>query len=151
MPEGQYISQDTRNKYRFAFYFGSQLTPNDSRFEGFKSAGKIGTIEDADLQNSILLIYQDNIKWLLMVTGQRIAAKQKLLDYLMANVQKNPDGTLNYPELLATPRSKEMSMWVYTCDEYILSIYDALTLKSEYVIKRIDEIYGPESETHPSH
>ena len=47
----------------------TRLVPNNSRYEGFKSAGKISTIESDSLQNDILDLYQEDIPSLLSSTG----------------------------------------------------------------------------------
>jgi len=47
------VSPDTLRKYRNWLLNTTGLNPNDGRFEGFKSSGKIGTIENKVLQNDI--------------------------------------------------------------------------------------------------
>lgn len=58
-------SKDTLKKYQHSLFVTTTLNPNDGRFEGFKSAGKIGTIENKELQNDIMDLYQENIPALL--------------------------------------------------------------------------------------
>jgi hypothetical protein len=43
-------SKDTLNKYNNWLFNTTVLNPNDGRFQGFKSSGKIGTIENKNLQ-----------------------------------------------------------------------------------------------------
>jgi hypothetical protein len=55
------LSADTIRKYSGWIFNTTGLVPNSGRFEGFKSAGKMGTIENKELQNSIMDLYQENI------------------------------------------------------------------------------------------
>src|ERR1044071_8155043 len=62
------LNADTISKYSNWIFNTTGLIPNSGRFEGFKSSGKIGTIENKKLQNNIMDLYQENIPNLLLST-----------------------------------------------------------------------------------
>lgn len=64
----QTMNPDTVEKYRWTLYNSTNLNPNSSRFEGFKSAGKLGLIENDELLNDILDDYQELIPKLVRQT-----------------------------------------------------------------------------------
>jgi|GEM_PF-1758929 len=82
---GTLINKDTLRKYsaQNVFFSFTQLTPNNGRFEGFKSSGKIGTIENSVLQNDIMDLYQENISSLLSSTKYYLDNKLSRLHYIM--------------------------------------------------------------------
>src|SRR5450432_1028078 len=93
-------SKDTLNKYGGSITNTTMFDPNDGRFQGFKSSGKIGTIENIELQNDILDLYQENIPALLGGTQAYIDVKKKLLDFFIKNKKRLTDSTNNYIQLV---------------------------------------------------
>ena len=63
------LNPDTIKKYNNWIFNITELIPNSGRFEGFKSSGKIGTIENKELQNNIMDLYQENIPNLIASTN----------------------------------------------------------------------------------
>lgn len=55
----------SNNVHESWFYNEVGFMPNNDRFEGFKSSGKIGDIDDTELQNDILDLYQENVSSLI--------------------------------------------------------------------------------------
>ncbi len=62
--------------------------PNIGRYEGFKSSGKIGTIENDSLKQAILVYYQQNMPGLADVEGLVNSLQLKIIDA----VTERPDG-----------------------------------------------------------
>jgi len=54
---GEILSPDSLRHYSGWIYNTTALDPNNGRFEGFKSSGKIGLIENDSLQNDIMDLY----------------------------------------------------------------------------------------------
>jgi hypothetical protein len=48
------LNKDSVRSYRRSLFNTTRLQQNNGRFEGFKSSGKIGNIEDEALQNDIM-------------------------------------------------------------------------------------------------
>jgi len=78
---------------------------NVGRYEGFKSSGKIGTIENADLKNKILAYYQQTIPNLISRATFVNTEHTKILD-----VSRNEIGNLTLNEFLTT---KKMNIMYY--------------------------------------
>ncbi len=97
---GQQIKMDSLYVHYGAIFNTTGLNPNNGRFEGFKSSGKIGTIENKDLQNNIMDLYQQNIPSLLNSTNGYVARKGKLLEYMQHNHRRITDSTTNIMEVL---------------------------------------------------
>src|SRR5262249_44910384 len=96
---GQTISNDTVGYYLPWIYNTTALNPNNGRFEGFKSAGKIGFIENDSLQNDIMDLYQENIPSLLASTSNYVNHKNVLFEYLQKTLQRVTDSTDNFPQV----------------------------------------------------
>lgn len=74
---------DSVNKYKQFVFNTTALNPNNGRFEGFKSSGKIATIDNEVLQNDIMDFYQEDIVALLNSTNSYVGFKKKLLDLFL--------------------------------------------------------------------
>jgi hypothetical protein len=61
LPPGEKLNKDSLKKYQGYLLNSTGLVPNDGRYQGFKSSGKISTIENGELQNDILDLYQESI------------------------------------------------------------------------------------------
>ena len=73
------LNPDTIRKYSGSIFNTTGLVPNSGRFEGFKSSGKIGTIENKELQNNIMDLYQENIPSLINSTNFYTSKKTDLV------------------------------------------------------------------------
>jgi hypothetical protein len=74
----------------------TEFAPNDGRFEGFKSSGKIGHIENDSLQNDIMDLYEEAIPNLLASTKMYVSIKMKLFDLVYKYQKRTTDSTTNY-------------------------------------------------------
>jgi hypothetical protein len=90
-------------QYAHQVLYGTiNLVPNNSRYEGFKSAGKLGLIHDDKLLNMILDLYQERIPILLMATQAYSAfTLTQLQPYLDEHLD---EADTNLLPLLATAR-----------------------------------------------
>ncbi len=117
------LSNDTIRKYNGWIFNTTGLVPNSGRFEGFKSAGKIGTIENKELQNNIMDLYQENIPSLLLSTNLYTAKKQSLFDYIAVNRKRVTDSTTNLVSVLSSDKAFNICSSLNILDE-ILNRYD---------------------------
>src|SRR4030095_2533532 len=101
----EHLNPDSMNKYYGYVFNITGLIPNSGRFEGFKSSGKIGTIENKKLQNDIMDLYQENIPNIIVRTNFYTAKKQKLFEYIATNGKRATDSTTNLLSVLATDQS----------------------------------------------
>ena len=89
-------NKDTIKKYLHELFVTTALNPNDGRFEGFKSAGKIGTIENKELQNDIMDLYQENIPALQASSSGYNSWKINFITYVIQNQKRLTDSTNNF-------------------------------------------------------
>jgi hypothetical protein len=98
------------------------LRPSISRFEGFKSSGKLEEIEDKALLQNILFYYEQALSQLASSESAWISAQQKLAVIFLDNQVENDNGTNNYFELITQPRSKNLCRalipWPQIYDRY---------------------------------
>jgi len=134
------LEADTLRKYNNWIFNRTGLIPNSGRFEGFKSSGKIGTIENKELQNNIMDLYQENIPNLISSTNYYTLKKQKLFDYVSANRRRITDTTNNIISVLSTEEAYNICFSLTFVDE-ILNRYDTCINKMNAIIRDIDKQY----------
>src|SRR4030095_15719967 len=96
------LNADSMKKYYGYIFNTTGLIPNSGRFEGFKSSGKIGTIENKELQNNIMDLYQENIPNLINSTNFYTSKKQRLFEYIYINRKRLTDTTSNLVSVLSS-------------------------------------------------
>jgi len=99
------LNKDTLKKYQVYIFNTTELAPNDGRFEGFKSSGKIGSIENNELQNDIIDLYQEAIPALLSSCRGYINIKTNLFYYVFNNQKRLTDSTNNNNEVLENDKA----------------------------------------------
>ncbi|HEV8273975.1 MAG TPA: hypothetical protein VGQ04_21830 [Chitinophagaceae bacterium] len=137
------LNPDTIRKYYGWIFNTTGLVPNSGRFEGFKSSGKIGTIENKNLQNNILDLYQENIPNLIGSTNFYTAKKQKLFEYVADNTKRITDSTNNLLDILTSDRAYNICRTL-TFTQEILNRYDTCITKMTAILRDINTQYGSE-------
>jgi len=135
------LSPDSINKYQKYIFNTSGLNPNSGRFEGFKSSGRIGTIENKELQNNIMDLYQEDIPILISSTSFYTSKKIKLFDYIAANKKRMTDSTDNQIAVLASDQSFNICVNLSYVRE-IIERYEICINKMKDIIQEIDKDYG---------
>ena len=133
--------QDSINKHYSWLISLTSLIPNNGRFEGFKSSGKINTIENKELQNTIMDLYQECIPTLIASTNAYNSRKQKLFDFITQNRKRTSDSTSNLKALLVSDNVYYYCVNLLQFDE-IFPRYDACLDKMKIIIREIDREYG---------
>jgi hypothetical protein len=136
------VSLDSLNKYYTWLFNTTSLNPNNGRFEGFKASGKIGEIENAELQNDILDLYQEDIVSLLNSTDSYILYKRKFFDYVTKNRRRLTDSTSNIADILAQDEAQSIAISLSSPGQ-VLDRYDACISKMNKIIAEIDQEYHP--------
>jgi hypothetical protein len=134
------LNADSIDKYKPWISNTTGLIPNNGRFEGFKSSGKIGTIEDKELQNNIMDLYQEDIPSLLASTNAYTSRKLKLFDYLAANGKRITDTTDNLLALLTSEQGYNLCSGLTFVKE-ILVRYDTCINKMHAITAEINKNY----------
>ena len=134
------LSPDSIHKYNNWIFNITGLVPNNGRFEGFKSAGKIGTIENKELQNNIMDLYQENIPLLIISTDFYTSKKQGLFEYIALNRKRLTDSTSNLLSVLSSDTAYNICINLTFVNE-ILTRYDSCISKMNAIISDINKQY----------
>lgn len=134
------LNTDSVKKHQQFFFNSTGLGANNGRFEGFKSSGKIGTIENTTLQNDILDLYQEDISSLVLSTDYYSAAKNKFNDYYNKNLKRLSDSTDNMYTVLSSDEARNLEEDL-TNTRQIINRYDLCIAKSKKIIKEIGKEY----------
>ena len=137
------LNADTIRKYNGWVFNTTGLVPNSGRFEGFKSAGKIGTIENKELQNNIMDLYQENIPNLINSTNFYTSKKLLLFEYVHMNRKRLTDSTSNLVAVLSSDPAYNICITLTFVDE-IVGRYDTCVNKMNTIIRDIDKQYKNE-------
>jgi Family of unknown function (DUF6090) len=107
---------------------------NVGRYEGFKSSGKIGTIEDDSLKQEILEYYQQTIPGVGDIEGIANTFEQKLIDMEVSKEDKE-----NFRELAKSFKMRALLEFATDNIEAVNRYYDSTTLQAKKIGNRIDQ------------
>jgi hypothetical protein len=143
-PPGSILNRDTLRMGLNKVINETRFNPNIGRYEGFKSAGKLGFIEHSKLQNDILDLYQEDIPNLLLSENWFIDRKTELIKFIAYNRKRTPDGKDNMPDVLSSDTAQSMAAGLLITDE-ILERYKIAQTRIKSIIHFIDELYPEET------
>jgi hypothetical protein len=141
LKKDQMPNKDTLNTNSNWLTNSTALNPNDGRFQGFKSSGKIGAIENDSLQNDIMDLYEENIPALLHSTDAYIRIKTMFFDLLIKNTKRLTDSTDNMIQVLKTDESFNLCRALGNPAQ-VLERYDQCIQLMEKIITQIDREYS---------
>lgn len=142
LKKDQPINPDSMRPMQNWLFNETKLVPNIGRFEGFKSSGKIGLIEDKALQNDIMDLYQENIPALIWGTDYYNGMKRKLKEYCISQEKRTSDSTTNLYAVLITDEAYNSAAYLMYTEE-ITERYKTCIKNSESIINRINKLYNP--------
>jgi hypothetical protein len=131
---------DSMTRYQPYLLNTTRLIANNGRYEGFKSSGKVINIENQELQNDILDLYQENIPALLATSDAYTRKKENFFQVLYDNLKRTPDGRTNMIEILMSDKAQNVCLFLVDASQ-IVSRYDAVIQKSRKIIAEIDKEY----------
>jgi hypothetical protein len=134
------VNNDTLKKYINWLFNTTELDPNDGRFQGFKSSGKIGTIENKELQNDIMDLYEEDIPALLASSKMYVLIKLKFYDMFCKNLKRLTDSTTNIQAFLKTDEVYVISGSLAS-PEGVLTRYRECENKMRKIIQEINKEY----------
>jgi hypothetical protein len=124
--------------YWNTLYNTAELQPNDSRFQGMKSAGKLYVINDKKLLNDILDLYQEKIPMLLRATTMFSNFKvNRMAAFLENNLTSTDEKNSNLVTLL---KEKPQLRNYLSYDDFIMDILTRYHIVLEQNRLLIDEI-----------
>jgi hypothetical protein len=135
------VDQATSDSVPFywnTLYNTADLQPNNSRFEGMKSAGKLYVITDKKLLNDILDLYQEKIPMLLRATNMFSEFKvNRLTTFLEINLTSSDEKNNNLKTLLK--ESPQLRNYL-SYDAFIIDILERYHIVLEQSRRLIGEI-----------
>ncbi len=99
---------DSLNTYFNEYNVSPNFQSNASRYEGFKSSGKIGLIENEVLQQGILNFYQQDLPTYYTTTNAWNSYRYNLQDFVIENLVKKENGTDNRFQVLTMPKAHNL-------------------------------------------
>jgi hypothetical protein len=135
------LNPDTLRKYNNWIFNITGLVPNNGRFEGFKSSGRISTIENKELQDNIMDLYQESIPNVINSTNFYTLKKQRLFDYISIIRKRTTDSTDNLATVLRTDQAFNICATLTSVEE-ILERYDSCISKMKAIVAPINKQYG---------
>jgi hypothetical protein len=134
------LSMDSVKKHQTYLFNTTLFVPNNGRYEGFKSSGKLGSIEDNKLQNDIAMLYQNIIPAIQASTNSYNQRKQYLFEYLNKSLKRNPGGGTNILVVLSSDEAVNICNTLAFTNE-INDSYNSAIRKSKEIIKEINADY----------
>jgi hypothetical protein len=133
---------DSLHQYLVRLNSNAFLRPNDTRFNSFLSAGKVGRIENDSLALQILELYQEYIPRIRSSENGWTSMNDELNNYMMDHV-RDIDSDQAQWEVLISPKGK------YLCKALIpwpqlYERYNDFIQAGEKIIKQIDAMYPGE-------
>ncbi|MGL6037830.1 MAG: DUF6090 family protein [Soonwooa sp.] len=139
IPNGQVASQDSIHLNRDFMFNFTGFNGNQGRYQGFKSSGKIGFIENEELQNDILDFYEEDVPLLITSTDFYKSQKLKYADFLFDHVQNYPDG--NFLKMISSDPIKNRSKVYLSAVDQIIGNYTKCIQQMENIVTKIDHEY----------
>jgi Family of unknown function (DUF6090) len=140
LKRGQLAEKDSLNKYLNVLFSSATLLANKGRFEGFKSSGKLGHIEDESLQNDILDLYEENIPQVIANTDYYNKIKYDFLKVSNENLKRITDTSTNFKTFVTSDIGfAHARMLAYTSN--VVQLYKAVLAKHKKIITAINKQY----------
>jgi hypothetical protein len=136
---GAPLQQDSLDKYRWALSNLTQFNSNNSRFEGLKASGKLGIIENKELLNNMLELYQEDIPWLISQNAYLNNYKREKLEATMFNhlvLDKQLNG--NWESTFRNAKVQHLLRQFTKLDE-VIGQYEKVITKNSRVISLIEK------------
>jgi hypothetical protein len=113
--------------------------PTTSRFEGFKSSGKLTNIENEQLLNDILTLYQSELPKIKMSENGWVSGQQRLMRHLEQVIVDGDDLPTRY-NLIVSPKGKRILQRAATYAQ-LYERYDNFARLAKKVLTQIDAAY----------
>ncbi len=133
------LQQDSLNQYKWVMYNTTHFNSNNSRYEGLKASGKLDIIENKELLNNILELYQEDIPWLNLLNADMNDYKREKLEPAINTFliqDKNNNG--NWEQVLREPQIQNNLRHFNSFDE-IIAKYDGIIEKYNKTLALIAE------------
>ena len=137
IPENKGANIDSIQQYKSCLFNFILFGKNSGRYQGFKSSGKLAYIENEELMNMILDLYEENIPLLQISTDFYKNEKLKFIDDVEANTNGFPNG--NFLHVLSTsPVQNKSKIYLAPNVSQILHLYESCIEKMMDIKKEIN-------------
>lgn len=135
------INNDTLQRHYWVFVSKTHLLANKGRYEGFKASGKINTIENEELRNRILDLYEERMVGLTNRTQEYILFKDRMLQVFY---QKRKAAFSVKDNLKRILKDDELNNYLIalTNVKEIVTRYSLTIKEAEDIIRLIDKMYA---------
>jgi hypothetical protein len=131
---------DTLNKYFSELTSCPVLSIHSSRYEGFKSSGKLEGIENKKLLSDILDFFQGDAPILEGIVKGWNGLRYQLIDLLLDQLVENDDGTDNRLQFLTMPKAHNLCKHLIPGNQ-LFQFHQVVVKSAENIVKQIDEEY----------
>ncbi len=107
---------------------------NNGNFEGFKSSGKIGFIENKELKKHILKYYQESTPSVLEIEKINATEIMKISDYWVDNADQS------FKKKILNPKLKLMLVIFNSTAKSSLALYQDAITEAKQIVKGIDSL-----------
>ena len=113
----------------------------NGRYDGFKSSGRIQTIEDDSLRNNILTLQEEDLPFIDFSESVFNGNQKRLEDLLINSSDAVGDKPANAIRLLTSAKGKFILDFALNYSTSVNKGYDGAIADAEKVIARIDKVY----------
>lgn len=137
---GEPLNRDSLYEYSSIFFNTTYLSPNISRFEGLKASGKLSIIENKELLNDMLDLYQENVPLINLLNNWFNDYKTKQLGPVLDNRldYREGYGLGNWEELFRSNELRNGLRRLLAVEE-ITNAYGRGIQKAQTLLDRIDK------------
>jgi hypothetical protein len=131
-----------KNHIKSSFYiprFNSH--PVNGRYDGFKSSGRIQTIEDDSLRNNILTLHEEDLPFIEFSESVFNGNQKRLEDLLINSSDTVGDKPADVVKLLTSAKGRFILDFALNYSSAVVKGYDNAIADAEKVIREIDKIY----------
>jgi hypothetical protein len=133
-------NMDTLNKYFSEITSTPVLSIRSSRYEGFKSSGKLEGIENKKLLSDILGFFQEDIPDLQGSIRGWNSFRTELREMIVDKLVENDDGTDNRIEFLTIPKVHNLCKSLIPWDQ-LLEMHQLVIKSAGNIVAQIDKEY----------
>jgi len=138
--KGHIFSADSLVYLRNNTFNAVGFVPNNARYEGFRSSGRINTIEDIRLRNNILDLYQMLVPSLVSEISGYQRDQAAFRQFFTNHLVLQPDDSDNFAALLPNPTVQVMAHSLRNTN-WIKTKYGRVATKEQEIIHEIDSLY----------
>ena len=137
---GTYV-KDSAQYYSYVYSY-TTLQPNVSRFEGLKSSGKFDIIENTELRQEIIELYEDKFPTVTIATNFHLTATQRpLMDFVdhQLDFKGSKDGSESLSKVLSQTYPQNIFAIRKLYLQEIVNRYHVSANAARRILKMIDE------------